>query len=336
MRNAIACNRAHSYIPVGAALSLLLLGVVLAADNPKPSEVRVSVEPRVSNRETAERSSNIRVDSNLVLVPVTVTDRQNRLVTGLDREYFKIFEDRVEQTITHFGAEDAPISVGILLDRSGSMSDKLAKSHQALAQFLKTANSGDEFSLVAFSDRPELLSGFTGQIEEIQKCLPFIYPGGRTALLDAVLLMVRQMQLARNQRKAIIIISDGGDNASHSSIKDIKNLVSEADVQIFAIAITEPVFERKGIFEEGLGPALLQELSVQTGGRLFEVNNLNSLPEIASKIGLALRLQYVLGYAPSSIANNGKYHKVSVKLAQPVHQLKLRLSWRLGYYAPSE
>jgi VWFA-related protein len=311
---------------------LLSIAVAVAADNPKPSDARVALEPRVINRELTERSDNIRVDSNLVLIPVTVTDRHSRLVTGLDREYFKIFEDKVEQTIIHFGMDDAPVSVGVVLDCSGSMSDKLGTARKALAQFLKTASSGDEFSLVAFSDRPELLSGFTGEIEEIQNRLPFATAAGATALLDAVVLTVRQMKFARNPRKAILIISDGVDNASRATVKEVEKLVREADVQIFAIAILDAL----GTYEERLGPVLLREISVQTGGQLFKVDKLNSLPEIASKIGLALRLRYVLGYAPSNVVKDGKYHKINVKLAQPVDKLNLRLSWRLGYYAPFE
>ena len=327
MRNAIAAL---------AAFSLLSAGVVPAADNPRSSDARVSIEPRVNNREPAERLNNIRVDSNLVLVPVTVTDRQNRLVTGLEQKYFKVFEDSVEQTITHFGIEEAPISVGVVLDCSGSMRDKLGKARKALAQFLKTANAGDEFALVTFADRPELLSGFTGRIEEVQNRLTLTYPEGRTALLDAVLLTMRQMKLARNPRKVILIISDGGDNASRYSVTEIENAVREGDVQIFSIAILDTRLGRWLTYEETSGPSLLHDISIQTGGRMFEVDNINNLPEIASKIGLAIRLQYVLGYAPSNAVNNGKYHKVNVKLAQPVQKLKLRLSWRLGYYAPSE
>jgi hypothetical protein len=207
----------------------------------------------------------------------------------------------------------------------------LEQARKALAQFLKTANSGDEFSLVAFSDRPQLLTGFTGEIEEIQNRLPFANAGGATALLDAVVLTVKQMKFAHNPRKAILIISDGGDNASRATVKEVKNLVREADVQIFAIAI----LDAQETYEERLGPVLLREISVQTGGQLFKVDKLNSLPEIASKIGLALRLRYVLGYAPSNVVKDGKYHKVNVKLAQPVDKLNLRLSWRLGYYAHS-
>jgi Ca-activated chloride channel family protein len=303
-------------------------------------EPRVSIRPRPkpAAAETAEqRSANIRVQTELVLIPVTVTDPMNRFVTGLEREYFRVFEDKVEQALSHFASEDAPLSVGIVFDTSGSMGTKLQKSRQAVAQFVKLANPEDEFFLVQFSDRPELTLGFTREPEEIQNRLTFTQSKGRTALLDGVYLAVHEMKKnAHNPRKALLIISDGGDNSSRYTESEIKNLVREADVQIYAIGIFEPVSSRGRTAEELSGPSLLSEVAEQTGGRHFPVENLNELPDIAAKIGIELHNQYLLGYTPKNQEKDGKYRRVQVKLKQPPGMPPLRLFWRLGYYAPTQ
>jgi Ca-activated chloride channel homolog len=324
---------------------VILLSLVAAGswaeDVPKVTNdnQKVTIEPR--RRPTAEDTtpvprSNIRVDSQLVLINVTVTDPLNRFVTGLEKENFKLFEDKVEQSVTHFASEDAPLSVGLVFDTSGSMGSKLAKSRQAVAQFFKTANPEDEFFLVQFNDRPELTQGFTTSLEEIQNRLTFTQAKGRTALLDGIMLAIHTMKKARNPRKALLIISDGGDNSSRYTESEIKNLVREADVQIYAIGIFEPFSARGRTAEELSGPGLLSEIAEQTGGRHFPVENLNELPDIAAKIGIELRNQYILGYAPINQERNGKYRRVQVKLVQTRGLPPLRVFSRLGYYAPIE
>ena len=333
-----------------AGLGLSLVIAALAADNKpkKASEAtsqtgpapNVSIEPRVKppadTRPTETRAPNIRVDSTVVLINVTVTDPLNRFVTGLEKEHFRLFEDKAEQKITHFASEDAPLSVGLIFDTSGSMGNKLQKSRMAANQFFKTANPEDEFFLVEFNSRPELVQSFTHNIEEIQNKLTFTQAKGRTALLDAVYLGLNHMKKARNTRKAILIISDGGDNRSRYTESEIKNLVREADVQIYAIGIYEPIGARGRSAEELSGPGLLTEISEQTGGRHFPVENLNELPDIAAKVGIELRNQYVIGYTPANLERDGKYRRVQVKLVQPRGLPPLRAFWRQGYYAPAQ
>ncbi|MBM3745844.1 MAG: VWA domain-containing protein [Acidobacteria bacterium] len=302
-------------------------------------EPRVTIKPRprAGESETATRSPSIRVLTELVLIPVTVTDPMNRFVTGLEREHFRLFEDKVEQSVTHFASEDAPLSVGIVFDTSGSMGSKLQKSRQAVAQFTKLANPEDEFFLVQFSDRPELVLGFTRESEEIQNRLTFTQSRGRTALLDGIHLAINEMKRnARNPRKALLVISDGGDNSSRYTEGEIRNLVREADVQIYAIGIFEPVAARGRTAEELSGPSLLSELAEQTGGRHFPVENLNELPDVAAKVGIELRNQYVLGYAPINRDRDGKYRRVQVRLKEPPGLPPLKVFWRLGYYAPTQ
>jgi len=308
------------------------------ADSGVKAESKVEIVPRAKRGEPAVDvpRGNIRVESTLVLIPVTVTDPLNRFVTGLERENFRVFEDKSEQRLTHFASEDAPISVGLVFDTSGSMGSKLEKSRQAVAQFFKTANPQDEFFLIEFSDRPEMVVDFTTHLEEIQNRLTFTQSKGRTALLDGVYMALHKMKKAKNPRKALLIISDGGDNSSRYTESEIKNLVREADVQIYAIGIFEPMSTRGRTPEELSGPSLLGEIAEQTGGRHFPVENLNDLPDIAAKIGIELRNQYILGYTPSNRDRDGKYRRVTVKLVQPRGLPPLRAFWRLGYYAPSQ
>ena len=303
---------------------------------------KVSITPRSRtpaadpNESITDRRSDIRVDSTLVLIPVSVTDPMSRFVTGLDKENFKLSEDKVDQEITQFSSEDAPLSVGIVFDTSGSMGAKLQRSRQAVTQFMKTANPQDEFFLIEFNDRPEMVQTFTSETEEIQNRLTFTQAKGRTALLDGVYLAMNQMKKAHNPRKAILIISDGGDNSSRYTETEVKNAVREADVQIYAIGIFEPLASRGRTLEEMGGPGLLAEMAEQTGGRHFAVDNLAELPDVAAKIGIELRNQYLLGYSPKNTARDGKYRRVQVKLVKTTGLPQLHAMFRTGYYAPTQ
>mgnify|MGYP002402071597 CR=1 FL=1 len=279
---------------------------------------------------------NIRVNSTLVLIPVTVTDSLSRFVLGLDRQDFRVFEDGVEQKVKQFAGEDAPLSIGLLVDTSGSMGSKIETSRQAVAQFLKTMNAQDEAFLIEFSDRAELATGFTEHTDEIENKLTVVESQGLTALLDAVYMGLREMKKAKNPRKALLIISDGGDNNSRYTAEEIKNLVREADVQIYSMGVFEP-FPYSGISGAELsGPRLLSQISEQTGGRAFAATSDNALPGIATRIGIELRNQYVLAYSPTAQNRDGKYRKVEVKLNQPDGLPSLKARWRLGYYAPTQ
>lgn len=303
-------------------VATILLSGSLAAQNPLP-------------RTTSQtKDQTIRVDVDLVLLNVTVTDPYNRLVTGLERENFRLFEDKNEQELQHFSSEDVPISIGVIFDMSGSMSNKVDKARQAALQFFRTSNPQDEFLLVGFNDRAQLISRFTTSVEELQTRLMYTGAKGRTALMDAIYLGLSQMRGARNAKKALLIISDGADNHSRYNENDIKNFVREADVQLYGIGIYEPFGSRGRSPEELSGPALLSELTEMTGGRTFSVVNLNELPDIASKISMELRNQYVLGYRPSNRERDGKWRKVQVKLRPPKGLPPLNVYTKTGYYAP--
>ena len=292
--------------------------------------------PALATAQDEPSSPRFNVDTTLVLIPVTVTDPSNRFVLGLRKGDFHILEDGVEQTISNISGEDVPLSIGLLFDASGSMDNKLRTSRKAALQFLQTMNPLDEVFLIQFSDHPQVISPFTHKIDDVQTKLTNIQPGGLTALLDAAEMGLREMKKATNTRKAILIVSDGGDNNSKYSATEIQNLVREADVQVYAMGVFEPPLFVGLSKEEVSGPKLLSELAEQTGGRAFTASDPNDLPSVASRIGIELRNQYVLAYSPKNQAKDGKYRKVVVKVTQPPGMPSLKVHWRLGYYAPTQ
>jgi len=318
----------------GLGLGALLLLGLLALSVPEAGGQSADTQ-----RLPGERGPRLRVDVDLVLVQVTVTDPYNRLVTGLDKEHFEVSEDKQPQEILYFSNEDAPLSLGIVFDVSGSMesSGKMERATKAAVQFLETSNPQDEFFLVRFADEPDLLTDFTSSIEDVQNQLLYSRPEGRTALLDALYLALDTMRDAHNPRKALLVISDGGDNRSRYGVKDIKAFVRESDVQIYAIAVLDPVASRTQT-ELVWGPLLLTELAEMTGGRMFpvEIYNIHELPDVAQKISVELRNQYVIGYRPTNRHRNGSWRKIRVKLNPPKGLPPLTTYARSGYYAPSE
>jgi Ca-activated chloride channel family protein len=312
-----------SYGTRALALSALLWSLVLFSRS-------------APGQEAAGVGLTLRVDTTLVQIPVAVTDARNRFVLGLQKEDFHLLEDGVEQNVAHFSGEDAPLSVGLVFDESGSMDYKFRTSQAAAAQFLKTMNADDEAFLVEFGDSARLTVGFTSRSEEIQNALKKAQPGGLTAMLDAINAALREMKKARNPRKAIVIVSDGGDNHSQYTSAQIESLVREADVQIYAMGVFEPSLPFGRTPEEISGPKLLSEIATQTGGRAFAAALSGDLPSVAGRIAVELRNQYVLGYYPKSQARDGTYRHVEVKLAQPRGVSALKAHWRLGYYAPTQ
>ena len=277
---------------------------------------------------------SVHIDVNLALVNVTVTDPYDRVVTGLEPDNFRVFENNIEQEIQYFSSEDVPISIGVIFDLSGSMANKVGKAKEATLQFFKTANPQDEFFLVSFNDRAELISAFTNSVDDLQNRLSFASAKGRTALLDAIYLGLSEMRTARNGKRALLIISDGGDNNSRYNEKDIKRLVREANTQLYSIGIFDALEFRNRTPEELNGPSLLNEVTQLTGGRAFAVGNINDLPDIASKIGAELRNQYILGYRPSDKSHDARWRKVKVKLRAPKGLPPLNVSAKTGYYGP--
>jgi len=327
----------RAFMATGMAVSLRLVPALSAQT--LPDDVHITPQTERQSKADSDKdplptgSERMKVNVNLVLLPVTITDFMNRPVIGLEKDNFKVFEGKELQDIRHFSGEDIPVSLGVIFDSSGSMSSKIGRAREAVVEFLKTANPEDEFFMIAFSDEPQQLSDFTNSVEDIQGRLLYTVPKGRTALLDAIYLGIEKMRQAKYQKKALLIISDGGDNRSRYTEGEIRNLVKEADVLIYAIGIYDNYFPTE---EERLGPQLLDDIAQITGGRAFTVENPNDLEDVAKKIGIELRNQYVLGYRPKNFAHDGKWHKVNVKLVLPKGLPPLQVHAKMGYYAPSE
>src|SRR6266436_5875325 len=324
IQSSLVLHGKHAFLGAFLSLSLVLtfwVPTVAAQGVGTTDEVhvapRVLPDPAPAKEEVPTGSSfnthskPYKTESDLVLVPVTITDPMNRLVTGLDKENFNVFEGKEAQEIKHFSSEDAPVSLGVIFDMSGSMSSKIERAREAVVEFFKTANPQDEFFMITFSDKPQEISDFTQSVEDIQG----------------------KLVQAKYTKKSLLIISDGGDNHSRYTEGEIKSLVKEADVLVYAIGIYDKYFPTS---EERLGPALLSDVAELTGGRSFTIDNPNDLADVATKIGIELRNQYVIGYRPKNPIHNGKWRKIKVKLNPPRGLPPLKVYAKTGYYAPVE
>lgn len=283
----------------------------------------------------SDTALTMRVKTDLVQIPVTVADRSGKVFERLIKENFTVFENGVEQTIRHFAFDEAPISLCIVFDTSLSMAGKLHKSIQAVNELLDKAKFDDEYCLVRFSDSPEIIVPLSSSSMQVAAAMPQIHPWGFTALFDGVDLGIEEVRRGHNRHKAIVIISDGGDNRSVHTQDQIRQLVRESEVQVCAIGILVPESEMFSQAEVD-GPGLLKRLSRESGGHLFLVHDITELPTAIAKITGALRYQYVLGYYPKDANNDGKYRHVTVRLRPPKGAPRLRISWRTGYYAPKQ
>src|SRR5262249_35233246 len=261
--------------------------------SPEDSKPLVEGSNNVAASATSRRDARIRVDVNLVLVPATVTDPMNRLVTGLEKENFEIYDNNIGQVIKSFSTEDAPVTIGIVFDLSGSMNSKFQRARKALSEFLRTSNPLDEFFVVGFNDRPAVIVDYTSDVDDVEARMGMLKPEKKTALIDAVYLAMNKLRDGKYERKALLIISDGGDNRSRYTEGELRRAVRESDVQIYSIGIFDQYAPTQ---EEQLGPILLTDICEMTGGRMFRVGDIADLGAIATPISAEFRNEYVLGY----------------------------------------
>ncbi len=293
----------------------------------------VITDGAVTRSATTAPGSKIVVNVNLVLVPMTVTDPMNRLVTGLEKENFFVSDNSVPQTIKTFSTQDAPLTIGVVFDLSGSMQSKFIRARRALSEFLRTCNPQDEFFVVGFNDKPAVIVDYTSDVDDVEARMVMVKPANRTALIDAVYLGVNKLKTAKYQRKALLIISDGGDNRSRYTEGELKRAVRESEVQIYSIGIFDVYAPSQ---EEREGPELLRDVSEATGGRVFPVVDLQDLADVAQKISQELRNEYVIGYTPSNTKRDGNWRKLKVQLVPPPGLPPLTVHNREGYYAPTQ
>lgn len=278
----------------------------------------------------AASARSMKVAVNMVLVPVTVTDALNRPVMGLDSRNFAVFQDDQRQEIRYFSTEDSPISIGLVLDLSKSMINKFEIERDAVTEFFKNANPEDDYFVITFSNRPTLVADYTQSIAAIQSSLDSQIPNGDTALFDAVSMAVTRMHTSRYRRRALLIISDGGDNHSRHHLKEIRKLVQDSDIDIYAIGIFDA-----GLFksiEESMGKKWLNLITGATGGQTISVNPSNA-PNAAALISREMRDHYVLGYRPDGSSRYRRRRKITVQVISAEHSMPLHTHYKTAYIA---
>jgi Ca-activated chloride channel homolog len=293
---------------------------------------RPQILPRTNS---FERSSKpvVRTNVDLVLVPVTVLDHADKPVNGLRADNFTILDNQQAQTIKYFSSEDVPISLTVILDASGSMAARMDDARQAVIELFNGSNPQDDLRMITFGDQVRALGNFSDSLDDVHRTVASIQADGFTALWDAMYLGLAELQGAAQSRKAIVLISDGGDNHSRYTQPEIKSLLQESDVQVYAIGM----FDRNArTFEERMGPLRLDEVTRATGGRLFSVHDRSDLQRALNHISLELRNQYLLGYCPSSRERDGKWRHIKVKVNPSDGHAKLHLYAKKGYYGPTE
>jgi len=339
----IQSARKMMFFKVSASLLCCLVGItsiLIAAGSgfddsqaAQQAEMLPATAADVRLRSSTLRTRPIQVDVHLVVVGVTVTDRDGRVISGLHKSNFKIYDERVPQQISTFSSEDVPASVGLIFDSSASMADKVERSKEAAFEFFKTSNVDDEFMLIEFNNRPQLLSGFTSKPEALEEGLALLEARGHTAMLDAIYLGLNEMKGAHSRRKALVVISDGVDNQSRYTEREIVDALRESDTQLYAIGILGPAAFRWMPGEKS-GPALLSRLANLSGGNMFPARSASELPGIARKISLELRSQYVIGYKPSNLVRDGRWRHINLEVDPPETLPGLQVYSRAGYYAP--
>jgi Ca-activated chloride channel homolog len=306
--------------PMLRATRTVLLGLVAVIG---AAQTRTSIEPRARRELAPIHPATFRLDARMVQIPVTVTDLKDRPQMDLRQADFRIFEDGVEQQVAAFSMADAPVSTGVVFDTSGSMKGRMDDSRSALDQLLQTAGSQDQFFLVRFSDRPEMVAPLTYDAPDVSRRLGQVVPHGWTALYDALFYSMQEMRRAANPRRALLVLSDGEDNNSRYTESEALSMIREADVRVYAI----------GLFRQSRP---LEKMAAATGGRVIWVHKLSDLPEAVHKLTLEMRNVYLLSYFSTNPPDGGKYRKVKVDVRPRADSSPLHVTWRQGYYEPGQ
>ena len=308
-------------IAVAALAGALLVPAVFLAQTP-------SIDSRSKAKSELPQRPDLRIDANMVLIPVSVNDPLGRPVAGLEKKHFKITDNKEAQTVSAFAMDDGPVALGLVFDTSSSMTPNLAAARRAATLFVGMANPGDEFLLVEFDSTPRLTVPLTEDLAHIRYELTFNRSRGATAMIDGVYMAMNEIKKSKNERKALILVSDGDDNSSRYTTGELKTVLQESEVLIYSVGMFD------GRDPIGTNPGLMRGIAEETGGRMFVANS--GLPDIAAKISVDLRNRYLLGYVPTNYSRDGLYHKVEVDMAPPRGLPKLKWYWRRGYYAPTE
>lgn len=331
-------SRNRFWLPlIGPFLLLCLLILAIVPISQSQSDGPLRGAPHGKSRQPAPGDNSakpLHIDVNVVLVPVFVADAMNHPIIGLEKQDFALFDNGESMEIQYFSDEDSPISVGLLVDVSKSMTDKVDAERKAVAEFFKNANADDDYFVVSFSSRPEMLSVETQSLGSIETKLGQTVPNGSTAMLDAIAVAMARMRSAKYKRRALLILSDGGDNSSHHTYREIKRMVRDSDVEVYAIGLFDTAFKT---YEEFMGKKWLSEITDATGGRTITVDNVSKMGEAAATISTEMRSQYILGYRPSNTLTDGKRRQIKVRVINPAaSEAQLQAYYKRGYVIPKE
>jgi len=331
-------SRLHAALVSSAAcLCLLLLFSLRHADaqqkveQPSAKQPPAPVAPSSTTTGTPIDDGGVTIiNADLITLNVTLTDIYGRYITGLSKEAFTVLDDKVPQEITFFSDEDVPVSLGVIFDVSGSMGrDKIQRARDALQHFIETSHAKDEYFLVGFNQRAQLLLDRTRDSDALLAKLTFVETKGSTALYDACYLGVEKVTRGAHQKRALLVISDGQDNSSRYTFSELRRMLKETDVLIYGVGI----IDGGGSTLDMGGQAILDELASVSGGKAFFPDSKAEMNEIFERIAIELRHQYSIGYKPANFTNDGKWHKVKVKVDPPRGLPRLFVRAKEGYYA---
>jgi Ca-activated chloride channel family protein len=331
---------------VSITFVVVILALAFAAKSQEKAQEKPSPEKPASNTPTPPSSSqkqklgteldgpSVLINTDLITLTVTVTDTYGRYVSGLNKNAFSVFDEKQPQEITFFSDDDSPVSVGVIFDVSGSMSgDKIKRARDALSKFIQTSHDSDEYFLIAFNSRAQLLLDKTRDGNAVLDKLTFVETKNQTALYDACYLGVEKVQRGVHPKRALLLISDGQDNDSRYTFNELRKLLKESDVVLYGIGILSGSDAGSSMGMEGQG--VLDELAGVSGGKAFFPRSAAEMDDIFEQIALELRHQYSIGYKPESFTNNGKWHKIKVKVTPPRGLPRLFVRSKEGYYATS-
>jgi Ca-activated chloride channel family protein len=305
------------------------------ANEPTSTPTPPTVESASGQQKTGtelDQKGVVITNTDLITFTVTVTDTYGRYVSGLGKSAFTVLDEKKPQEITYFSDDDAPVSVGVIFDVSGSMSgDKIKRSRDALSKFIQTSHNMDEYFLIAFNSRAQLLLDKTRDGNAVLDKLTFVQTRNNTALYDACYLGVEKVQRGAHPKRALLLISDGQDNNSRYTFNELRRLLKESDVTLYGVGILSGADAGSSMGMEGQG--ILDELASVSGGKAFFPRSNAEMDDIFEQIALELRHQYSIGYKPTNFANDGRWHKIKVRVTPPRGLPRLFVRAKDGYYA---
>src|SRR5882672_4029768 len=311
--------------------AMALLASLASAQLPVPSPPPPTPPGQAAN--SGKQGSSIKVDVNLVVLHTTVLDDRQRFADGLKQENFRIFEDKIEQKLSVFKREDVPVSMGLVIDNSGSMREKRPRVNEAALTLVQASNPRDEAFVVNFNDDfyLDLDKDFTSSIPELKEALERIDSRGSTALRDAVIGSLDHLKKGSKDKKVLLVVTDGEDNASHNSLERTLREIQKTDTVIYTIGL----LGSEGKKEAKRAKKVLQEIAAASGGVAYFPENVEDVHSICEQVAHDIRNQYTLAYYPSNANRDGSFRAVSVEVIPPRGRGKLMARTRNGYYAPS-